>query len=120
MKNTNKTLDKVLLERLVYISHPSISNLECSINLYKWSFFEVLKNRADLKLIFYNVASEIIEMTNSNPSQVKINYYTYSILFQHVAAMKLLNLLFKHNKDHALYPIYLKWLEGSEWMSSLS
>lgn len=105
------TLDKILLERLVYISHPSTSNLECIINLYKWSFFEMLQNRSDnQKVLFYDVASEIVAMTNLNPVEVKINYYTYSILFKNVAAMKLLNILFKDNKEHSLYPLYLKWL----------
>ena len=146
INNMVVTLDKLLLERLVYVSHPSVSGLECSINLYKWSLFEVLQGQEKLvpavgfgqrpKLdprgnkegcivggskrndLFYNIASEIIEMTNVNPKQVKINISTYSILFKDVAAMKLLNVLFKYNKGHALYPIYLKWLEGSEWMST--
>lgn len=112
------TLDKVLLERLVYVSHPSISNLECSINLYKWKFLEALKTRVDPKTLFYNIASEIVKMVKCNPKQIKINYYTCSILFQDVAAMKLLNFLFRDNKNHTLYSIYLKWLEGSEWMST--
>jgi hypothetical protein len=103
------TIDKLLLERLIYVSHPSISTLECSINLYKWSVFEVLKSRADPKTIFFNIVSEIVELVGLNHEQIKINYDTCSILFKDVAAMKLLNILFKENKDHALYPIYLQW-----------
>jgi hypothetical protein len=53
--------------------------------------------------------SEITDLVGLNHKQIKINYDTYSILFKDVAAMKLLNLLFKENKDHALYPIYLQW-----------
>ena len=55
--------------------------------------------------------SEIAELINLNRKQIKTNYYTFSILFKDVAAMKFLNFLFKENKDHALYPIYLQWSE---------
>lgn len=114
-----KCVQTMLLNRLIYISHPSTSYIECAINLYKWPISDMLlTEQTNVKTLFYNIAQEILEMSNCNPKQVNIKYETYSILFKDVAAMKFLNIIFKGNENHALYKIYLKWLEGSEWMSN--
>ena len=102
-------LKKVLLNQLFYISHPSLSTLECSLNLKCFCFGS--------DNLFENITNEIVEMVKCNPEQVKINNKTFTVLFKDVAAMKLLNILFKENTDHALYQIYENWVEGFEWLS---
>jgi len=108
-------IQSMLLDRLLYISHPTISCVECSINLYKWPVTLLLAGQNDPRTIFYDISTEIIQMVGANPQQTEIKYQTCSILFKGVSAMRLLNMLFKGNEDHALYPIYVKWLEGSKW-----
>lgn len=111
MQSQEEPLDlkKVLLNQLFYISHPSVSTLECSLNLKCFCFGS--------ENLFEKITNEIVEMVKCNPEQVKIKNKIFTILFKDVAAMKLLNILFKENTDHVLYPIYKNWLKGSEWLS---
>jgi hypothetical protein len=101
-------ISSLILDRLFYISHPSISTLECSINL----------NVGAGNALFDGMANEIISLGSFNPEQIELRAKTFSVLFKDVAAMKLLNIIFKGHSNHALYPIYLKWIEGSEWMAN--
>ena len=106
-----KILIEMLSDRLLYLSHPSLSNLECSINL-------TLKNNIMPQDIFFEqVVQEILSLSNFNLSQIEKKHKTCSILFKDVAAMKLLKIIFSNHKDHPLYPLYLKWIDGSEWMT---
>ena len=119
-----KLLKTMMRQRLFYISHPSTSGLECSINLNNCCIGS--------KDLFDNISKEILDLGIFNPKQIEKNYKTFSLLFKEVAAMKILNLLFKQEKDldnsgscedfpdqyHPLYKIYLKWLKGSEWMAN--
>lgn len=107
----NKCLKEMLRERIFYISHPSLSNLECSINLNLSQ-----KSSIDRNIFFEETVKEILVLGNFNPKQIEIRDKSQTILFKDVAAMKLMNIIFKDNEDHALYPIYLKWIDGSEWM----
>lgn len=104
----NQLLLSILRDKLYYISHPSVSSLECSINL---SMCEMFSHSA-----FEDTVQEILTLANFNPKQIELKEKNFTLLFKEVAAIKLLNLLFKDNSDHALYPIYLKWIDGSEWM----
>ena len=65
---------------------------------------------------FEDTVQEILTLANFNPKQIELKEKNFTLLFKEVAAIKFLNLLFKDNSDHALYPIYLKWIDGSEWM----
>ena len=123
----NKYLKEMLRERIFYISHPSLSNLECSINLSQKSSIDALWpfgpqgvicaiGTNDRNIFFEETVKEILVLGNFNPKQIEIRDKSQTILFKDVAAMKLLNIIFKDNEDHALYPIYLKWIDGSEWM----
>lgn len=126
----NKCLKEMLRKRIFYISHPSLSNLECSINLnlsQKRSGIDTLwpfgpqdvicaYGTNDRNIFFEETVKEILVLGNFNPKQIEIRDKSQTILFKDVAAMKLLNIIFKDNEDHALYPIYLKWIDGSEWM----
>jgi DNA-binding transcriptional regulator WhiA len=103
-KNNKHLISSLILDRLFYISHPSLSNLECSINL----------NVAVDNAFFDKMVNEILSLDNFNLEQIEKREKTLSVLFKGVAAMKLLNIIFKGQSDHALYPIYLKWIEGSE------
>ena len=110
LKKNNKhhLISSLTLDRLFYISHPSLSNLECSINL----------NIGVDNAFFDEVVNEILSLGNFNLEQIEKREKTFSVLFKGVAAMKLLNIIFKGQSNHALYPIYLKWIEGSEWMAN--
>lgn len=111
MQSQEEPLDlkKALLNQLFYISHPSVSTLECSLNLKYFCFGS--------ENLFEKITKEIIEMVKCNPEQVTIKNKIFTILFKDVAAIKLLNILFKGNTDHALYQIYKNWIKGSEWLS---
>ena len=115
--NNNKNqmlLVSMLRDRLFYVSHPSLSTLECSINLRTHSRKEI-----EPQTFFEQTVEEILKLANFNPKQIEIKNKTFSLLFKDVAAMKLLNIIFKDQQDHPLYPIYLKWIDGSEWMSHM-
>lgn len=98
-----QALTKFLLERLFYISHPSVSQLECVIKL-----FPIINTNSP---ILYRIASEIVEMSGTNPEHVHLNPRTLSILFKGASAMKLLRFLFDGHEEHALYTIYFKWTQ---------
>lgn len=115
--NNNKNqmlLLSMLRDRLFYVSHPSLSTLECSINLKARS-----KKEIEPQIFFEQTVGEILKLANFNLKQIETKNKTFSILFKDVAAMKLLNIIFKDQQDHPLYPIYLKWIDGSEWMSRM-
>ena len=103
----NTLLISILRERLFYLSHPSVSNLECSINL---SIICSPKG-------FEETIQDVLALANFNPKQIELNHQISSIIFKDVAAIKLLNILLKDYPSHPLYPIYLKWIQGSEWMT---
>jgi hypothetical protein len=109
----NKCLKEILSERLFYVSHPSLSNLECSINL---NLSQRIIPSIDKNIFFEETVKEILELGNFNHKQIDKRDKSQTILFKDVAAMKLLNIIFKDNENHALYPIYLKWIDGSEWL----
>lgn len=104
----NKSLKTMLRDRLLYISHPSISNLECSINLKIFNANYTL---------FDTVVRNILLLTTFNPEEVSLNPKTFSLVFKDVAAMKLLNIIFKDNENHPLYPNYLHWIGGSDLLT---
>jgi hypothetical protein len=113
--NNNKNqmlLLSMLRDRLFYVSHPSLSTLECSINLKT-------KKEIEPQIFFEQTVEEILKLANFNLKQIEAKNKTFSLLFKDVAAMKLLNIIFKDQQDHPLYPIYLNWIEGSEWMSRM-
>ena len=62
----NKCLKEMLRERIFYISHPSISNLECSINLSQ------KRSGIDRNIFFEETIKEILALGNFNPKQNKI------------------------------------------------
>lgn len=99
-----KKLKTTLRDRIFYISHPSISDLECSINLKIFS---------SNYTTFNTVVKTILLMGDFNLLQVQLNSKTFSLLFKDVAALKLLNILFKGQFNHPLYPNYLQWVGGS-------
>ena len=103
-----QTLLNLLTNKVFYISHPSISNLECNVSL---------KGPHVDTSLFILLVDEILKLSRFNPTDIKIDRKTFSLQFKDVAAMKLLNLIFKDRFDHALYPLYYKWIEGAEWMS---
>lgn len=109
-KSIKPDLHALLLDRLFYISHPSMSSLECSINLNNCSIGS--------EEVFNSIVQEIMQLASFNPKQVKKIFKTFSVIFKDVAALKLLNVLFKGHEDHALFPLYTKWLSGGEWMAS--
>jgi len=117
--NKNLLLKDMLRDRLFYISHPSLSSLECSINLKLCNNCPEDKDGLQIPedVFFEETVREILSLANFNPKQIEKKNRTWSLLFKDVAAMKLLNIIFKGHEDHALYPIYLKWIDGSEWMS---
>lgn len=96
-------LKKLALHRMFYISHPSLASLECTMNFLNYS-----------EDIFNFIFSEMLKLANFNPEEVEKNYSSFSISFKDVAAMKLLNIIFKDNEDHALHKLYQKWLGKSE------
>lgn len=104
-----KELKELICDRLFYISHPSISSLECSINLN-------ISTRIDKNLFFETTTKEILKLADFNPKQIEIRSKYYTILFKDIAALKLLNIIFKDNTNHVLYPIYLKWIGKFEWL----
>jgi hypothetical protein len=106
LKNT-KTM---LRSRLFYMSHPSLSSLECSINL---------SNLKD-PLEFFQKVLYILSLENFDLKQIEIKDGSFSVLFKEVSALKLLNLILKEETDHPLYPIYLNWINGAEWMANRS
>lgn len=108
-KNVKPDLHTLLLNRLFYISHPSLSSLECSINLSNCSIGS--------EEAFNSLIQEILQLANFNHKQVEKVFKTFSIVFKDVAALKLLNILFKGHENHALFPLYLKWISGTEWMA---
>ena len=103
-----QTLLNLLTNKVFYISHPSISNLECNVSL---------KGPHVDTSLFILLVDEILKLSRFNPTDIKIDRKTFSLQFKDVAAMKFLNLIFKDRFDHALYPLYYKWIEGAEWMS---
>ena len=103
-----QTLLNLLTNKVFYISHPSISSLECNVSL---------KGPHVDTALFILLVDEILKLSRFNPIDIKIDFKTFSLQFKDVAAMKLLNLIFKDRFDHALYPLYYKWIEGAEWMS---
>ena len=103
-----QTLLNLLTDKVFYISHPSISSLECNVSL---------KGPHVDTALFILLVAEILKLSRFNLIDIKIDYKTFSLYFKDVAAMKLLNLIFKDRFDHALYPLYYKWVEGAEWMS---
>ena len=104
-----RTLLNLLTDKVFYISHPSISScLECNVSL---------KGPHVDTALFILLVAEILKLSRFNLIDIKIDYKTFSLHFKDVAAMKLLNLIFKDRFDHALYPLYYKWIEGAEWMS---
>lgn len=115
-KKSSKALMEMIRDRLFYISHPSSSSLECSINLKLKK--NILKVLIEEDLIFEEIIKEILLLADFNPKQIEKKYKTQTILFKDVAALKLLNIIFKNNEDHALYPIYSKWIDGFEWMKN--
>jgi hypothetical protein len=115
--NNNKNqmlLLSMLRDRLFYVSHPSLSTLECSINLNALSNKEI-----EPQIFFEQTVEEILKLANFNLKQIETKNKTFSLLFKDATAMKLLNIIFKDQQDHPLYPIYLNWIEGSEWMSRM-
>lgn len=105
-----QTLLNLLTDKVFYISHPSISSLECNVSL---------KGPHVDTALFILLVAEILKLSRFNLIDIKIDYKTFSLHFKDVAAMKLLNLIFKDRFNHALYPLYYKWIEGAEWMSKL-
>ena len=104
LKNSDILLLKsVLSNRLFYISHPSLSGLECSFNL---------SNCIISPEFFDHVVEEIMKLDFFNVNQVEKKYNTFSIIFKDVAALKILNFIFKDQPFHVLYPLYLKWVEN--------
>ena len=104
-----QTLLNLLTDKVFYISHPSISSsLECNVSL---------KGPHVDTALFILLVAEILKLSRFNLIDIKIDYKTFSLHFKDVAAMKLLNLIFKDRFNHALYPLYYKWIEGAEWMS---
>lgn len=103
-----QTLLNLLTDKVFYISHPSISSLECNVSL---------KGPHVDTALFILLVAEILKLSRFNLIDIKMDYKTFSLHFKDVAAMKLLNLIFKDRFDHALYPLYYKWIEGAEWMS---
>lgn len=105
-------LGRLLLSRLFYLSHPSVAGLECSIVLYNWGLINAvaLSTNTDTTVLFDNIVVEIIELVGNEYSNVTIRENCI-ILFKNETAMKLLNILFTNNETHALYPLYLKWVE---------
>lgn len=103
-----QTLLNLLTDKVFYISHPSISSLECNVSL---------KGPHVDTALFILLVAEILKLSRFNLIDIKIDYKTFSLHFKDVAAMKLLNLIFKDRFDHALYPLYYKWIKGAEWMS---
>ncbi|CCV01828.1 hypothetical protein IIV22_151R [Invertebrate iridescent virus 22] len=108
----NQLLISILRERLFYLSHPSVSNLECSVNLS-------ITNMCSPKG-FEETIKDVLSLANFNPKEIEINHKVSSIIFKDVAAIKLLNILFKDYSNHPLHPIYLKWIQGSEWMTQFT
>lgn len=98
----------ILRDRLFYLSHPSVSDLECSINLSM-----VTCSTEE----FERIIQDVLSLANFNHKQIKCNYKLLSIVFKDIAAIKILNILLKDYSDHPLYPIYFKWVKGSEWMT---
>jgi hypothetical protein len=105
-----QTLLNLLTDKVFYISHPSISSLECNVSL---------KGPHVDTALFILLVAEILKLSRFNLIDIKIDYKTFSLHFKDVAAMKLLNLIFKDRFDHVLYPLYYKWIEGAEWMSKV-
>lgn len=105
-----QTLLNFLTDKVFYISHPSISSLECNVSL---------KGPHVDTALFVLLVAEILKLSRFNLIDIKIDYNTFSLHFKDVAAMKILNLIFKDRFGHALYPLYYKWIEGAEWMSKL-
>lgn len=102
----------LLRRRLCFISHPSMSNLECSINLRKNKF----ENDGLINDNFDLIVNQILNLDNFNPKQVIIRKNLYSVIFRDVAALKLLNLIFKDYSNHPLYSLYLNWIGDANWM----
>lgn len=103
----NHNLKIMLRNKLIYISYPSLcDNLECTINLLS------LTKDDDQTIFFEETVEKILFMDNFNLYDVIKNYKTYSITFKNTSAMKLLNIIFKDHKNHVLYPIYHKWING--------
>lgn len=108
VRDESETLLNLLTNKVFYISHPSISSLECNVSL---------KGPHVDTALFILLVDEILKLSRFNPIDIKIDFKTFSLQFKDVAAMKFLNLIFKDRFDHALYPLYYKWIEGAEWMS---
>lgn len=114
----------LLLESITYMSHPSLSCLECSINLKRLvsplfltkKELQATEGVEQAESTFNIIADKVISMETFNPTQIIKNYKLYSLMFKDVAAIKFLKLLFKDHKNHALYQLYIKWVSGSEWM----
>ncbi len=93
-------LRNMLLNKLFYISYPTQnSRLECSINFYPTK-----------PILFEDIVEKILSMDNFNPENITKNYKTGIVTFKDTSAIKLLNIIFKDNENHVLYPIYNKWI----------
>lgn len=97
-----KKLKNTLRDNIFYISHPSISDIECSINL---------------KIFDSNFVKNILLLDSFNLAQIELNPKTKLISFKGVAALKLLNILFKDQFYHPLYPNYIRWVGNSNLLT---
>ena len=82
-------------------------------------FTETIKTRENNAVIyaaFDTIVNKVLSLCSFAPDQVIKSYTRYSLMFKDVAAIKLLAMLFKDHKDHALYPLFNNWVNGSEWM----
>jgi len=123
IKTKEEKFKSDILKNLLYISHPSISNLKCSINLRYFLIsileetdLEKIKNKKILYDMFDTIINKILTLAYFNHEQIHKNYKKFIITFENVAAIKLLNIIFKGKENHALYQLYTKWINGSEWM----
>jgi hypothetical protein len=103
----DKAFRSALLDGLHYISHPSTSKVECTIN-----FASLLRNEPqNYKVaILKTVASKILAIDDTiDGSQITLSFQNVSFTFREDAALKIMNVVLKDKVYHALYPIFTKW-----------
>lgn len=99
--NFRKETMSILANKIVYISHPQISSLECTIGLMSCVTLE--SGQRD-SILFEQIANEIETIFNI---PFERNRKNFSLTFKDEHAMFCLNKLIGSKTNHPLHPLYV-------------
>lgn len=101
-ENFRKEIISILANKIVYISHPQISSLECTIGLLSCVTLESGHRAEGASIQFEQIADEIETMFNI---PFERNRKTFSLTFKDEHAMNCLNKLIGSNTTHPLHSL---------------